>query len=431
MSQPNTDPQSRHRVLIVEDDLSHARLMLSSLRDLGCELVHAGTQEAAIRLLKEDEYDVVLLDMGLPDGNGFELQQWLSDNALSSSIVFVTADDLAEHAVRAVRSGAAHYVVKRPDYLDQLAEATLEALDARAGLAARVSGDSTNAIAQNLAGWSASIVEVRKLIVEFAQQLRPVLIVGEPGTGRSVVSRLIHSVSGRTGPCVVVGCRDLSERIERASGQHEELIDRMVETAVRGTLILEGITEATAVLQRELIAVISELPQRDVRLIAESECDLGIEAAESHFLDGLWVGLNGTRIELAPLRDRKEDIRPIAMRELSRLSMEKQRGRFEFDDDAWATLETHGWSGNVHELLSCVRTIVASSDKATRFDRYDAEAALRENERRFTARSQHEQKERTRLKAALGRHDWNVTATAKSLGVSRGWLRRRIEWFEL
>ncbi len=425
------EPEAAHKVLIVEDDLAHARLMRASLRKVGIESEHAGTQEAALRLLRESDYDVVLLDMTLPDGDGFEIQQWLTENALPSSIVFVTADDLAEHAVKAVRAGAANYVVKRPDYLTQLVEATVEALEARAERAGTILGDSSNSIAQRMIGWSSSMVEARKLIAEFAPQMRALLVVGESGTGRSAVSRLVHSASKRTGAFVVANCRELSERLEKGGSSEAAFVDRLAESAKRGTLVLEDITEASQALQSGLLSAIEDLPQLDVRLIVESEFDPAIDVVGIEFMEGLWIRLSGTRIELAPLRDRKEDVRPIASRELTRLGAESSRGRFDLDEDAWAMLETHGWNGNVQELLACIRAIVASSETKSSFDRFDTEAALRDTERRFSSRSQHDQKERSRLKAALDRHDWNVTATAKTLGVSRGWLRRRIEWFDL
>jgi len=430
MEPPHTKADySGAKILIVEDDVSHARLMRTSLGKLGVEPEHAGTQEAALRLLKEADYDVVLLDMNLPDGDGFEIQRWLSENAQPSSIVFVTADDLAEHAVQAVKAGAANYVIKRPDYLGPLVEATVEALEARSERAGAILGDPGNSVARNVVGWSPSIVEARKLIIEYAPQMLPLLLVGESGTGRSLVARMVHSLSRRSGPFLVADCHELSERLANEGAVPTAFVEHLARSAQGGTLVLERVTDASAALQEGLLAIVEPLPERDVRLIVEAE--FGSPAPEAGFSDDLWIRLAGTRIELQPLRDRVEDVRPLASRELLRLSMENARGRFDLDDEAWPVLEGHVWQGNVHELLSCVRNLVAANESKTAFDRYDTEAALREIESRSSSRSQHDQKERSRLKAALDRHNWNVTATARALDVSRGWLRRRMEWFDL
>ena len=96
------------RILLVEDDISHARLMSARLEKFGGSPDHAGSQADAIRMLSERDYDLILLDMKLPDGNGFAVQEWLEGQPMAPAIVFVTADDLAEHAIKAIQAGAAY-----------------------------------------------------------------------------------------------------------------------------------------------------------------------------------------------------------------------------------------------------------------------------------------------------------------------------------
>ncbi len=115
------ETENAMKFLLVEDDPSHAILISEQLKDLGAEVVCADTVAGAIRLLgAESPFDLVVLDQDLPDGMGFEVQARLKDNSAPPPVIFITSDDVVEHAVRAMKQGARGYVVKRPDYLIEL-----------------------------------------------------------------------------------------------------------------------------------------------------------------------------------------------------------------------------------------------------------------------------------------------------------------------
>ena len=122
---PSVGPR---RLLIVEDEPAHALLMATRLHDMGVEVEQVASREEATRKLESRDFDIVILDMGLPDGSGLEVQSWLGTRPKLTPVLFVTSDDLVDHAVAAVRQGAADYVVKRPGYLDRMAEAVLALL---------------------------------------------------------------------------------------------------------------------------------------------------------------------------------------------------------------------------------------------------------------------------------------------------------------
>ena len=117
------------RILLVEDDATHALLMKARLSELGVQIEEATTRTAAQQALSERSFELVILDMPLPDGTGLEIQDWLARQGEVPLILFVTSDDLVEQAVKAVRSGAGDYVVKRPNYLERMFEAVVELLD--------------------------------------------------------------------------------------------------------------------------------------------------------------------------------------------------------------------------------------------------------------------------------------------------------------
>lgn len=121
------------RLLLVEDDPTHGELLRTRLGELSAQIEIVRTCEAAARALAAEQFDTVVLDVGLPDGSGFELQDLVRQRGNALPVVFVTSDDMAEHAVEAMRAGAVHYVVKRPGYLDRVRDAVAEALRGGSG----------------------------------------------------------------------------------------------------------------------------------------------------------------------------------------------------------------------------------------------------------------------------------------------------------
>ena len=147
---------------------------------------------------------------------------------------------------------------------------------------------------------------------------------------------------------------------------------------------------------------------------------------DGRFSAELWYRIGGLQIHVPPLRERREDVRALATQELSRLALESGVDPFEIDTEGWAQLATHSWPGNVRELLFTIRKMVADSEGERLLGRLDVDEALRAYRAEFKPSAQFDARERERLQGSLDAAGWNVTATARALGMSRGGLRHRM-----
>ncbi len=376
------------RVLLVEDDSAHALLMRETLEALGGRIEHARTQSAALAALERRTFDVVVLDAGLPDGSGFEIQAQIRSREDVPPIVFVTSDDLAEHAIDAVRAGAAHYVIKRPSYLDQMREAVrdvLSQLPRRARCAeAGVGMHGTPA----LIGDSAAISRVRRLVVQYGASDAPVLITGETGTGKELVARGLHRASRRAeGPFVAVNCAAIatplfeSEIFGSLKGAYTGSLaarEGLVGAARDGTLFLDEVGELPIEAQAKLLRLLeagtyrpvgaSEERIADARVIAATNQNLDRPAAESPLRGDLYYRLAALRIHIAPLRERRGDIPALVAHFIAQRTKDEPPRRP--TREALASLMAYDWPGNVRELEHAVaRTLLrGQTGPITRFD---------------------------------------------------------------
>ena len=208
MSASNAVPPN---LLVVEDDPCAAILMIETLSAIGVRPEHVSTCREAYRALHRREYACVVIDLGLPDGSGREIQQAIQRGTDPPPIVFVTADDRVENAIAVLQAGALEYVIKRPEYLEQLQSAVLKIVDRREEIRSRAEvraeprpRDSSRDL---IIGESRAMREVRARIKRCSDCDVPVLITGETGTGKELVARAIHDTGPRSDePFVAINC---------------------------------------------------------------------------------------------------------------------------------------------------------------------------------------------------------------------------------
>jgi DNA-binding NtrC family response regulator len=413
------------RVLVVEDDTAHALLIEAALEDLVDDVATARSCADAMAALGRSRFDLVLIDAGLPDGSGFELQRRIASQAHAPPIVFVTSDDLAEHAVQALRAGAADYVVKRPSYLDRLRESVLEQL--------RRPGRSG---AQELIGESPAMQAVRRSIARYGPSPAAVLILGETGTGKELVARALHAASPRAeAPFVAVNCAAVATTLFEAelfgslrgsyTGAQQDR-EGLVQAASGGTLFLDEVGELPRDVQAKLLRFLESRRFRQVGAAAESSADVRLvaatnrdlrEAAESgEFRADLYFRLNVLQIRVPPLRERPEDI-PVLVEHFVRAAGGASR---RVAPEALRQLREWPWPGNVRELEHAVqRTLVqADGDAIEAFDlaaeALDAGDAASSVDARV-------------LEELLARHAGRLGPVAAELGVSVRTVQRRIK----
>ena len=370
---------SSTRLLVVDDDPAHRAMLRTLLSAWGAKVDEAPDGGRAIALCREHPYDIILMDVQMPEVDGIEALQAIKSYNPSIPILIMTAYSNVESAVEALKSGAYDYLSKPFDF-DVLKLTLKRALD-HSSLR-----HENQALREQLGGFDAggivgSSPAMRKLL-EMLAMVAPsdatALIYGESGTGKELIARAIHANSRRaSGPFVAVNCAALSENLlESELFGHEKGsftgADRRREghfaNADGGTLFLDEIGEISAAMQVKLLRVIQEREfQRvggeqsirvDVRLVAATNKNLQAEVEAGRFRQDLYFRLNVVALDVPPLRARVEDIPLLATHFLNTFSRKNDKRIKGFTPQAMDLLLKHSWPGNVRELENVVERAV-------------------------------------------------------------------------
>ncbi|MEJ1170736.1 sigma-54-dependent transcriptional regulator [Variovorax sp. CCNWLW235] len=361
--------------LIVEDDEDSARMIAALVAREGHTVMCAHSIAAARRMVAMQRPDLLLLDLHLPDGNGFDL---LNDPEIVSDtmLVLMTGQASLETSIRALRLGAADYLVKpiNPQHLKGLLSRLIAPSQLRAELDEVQELWRETGRFGHLIGRSQPMQRVYRQISRVAGTAVTVFIHGESGTGKELVARAVHDLSRRREqPFLAVNCGALSPHLveseifghERGSftgaeRQHQGFFER----AHGGTLFLDEVTEMPLELQVKLLRVLesgtfmrvgsTQVQQTDVRIIAATNRDAGEAVARGTMREDLLYRLNVFPIALPPLRERGDDIALIATSFLQDLARQ-EGGSKHFTPGALARLAAHRWPGNVRELRNVVQ----------------------------------------------------------------------------
>jgi two-component system NtrC family response regulator len=368
------------QVLVIDDEASIRRLVEKELAADRRQITTAGTAEAALQRFRRATFDVVLLDMRLPDGSGLDLLIQFQELAPEVQVIIITGHGDVDNAVQAMKMGAYDYMTK-PFALDHLS-LVMEKAYQRACLQRENQmlrrAQSVQA-SPKLVGHSAALDQVRFMIRKVAPTDVPVLLSGESGTGKNVVAQLIHEWSQRRErPLVVKNCGTFQKDLLRselfghrkgaftgANASHEGLLS----FAHMGTLFLDEIGELSLEIQSALLRVIENQTFRrigerdeqkvDVRFICATNRDLQAEMDAGRFSEAMYHRLNVFNIALPPLRHRKEDIPALIEYFLGRHRQGANRVRI--DDRAIQCLMAYNWPGNIRELQNVLeRSLILS-----------------------------------------------------------------------
>jgi DNA-binding NtrC family response regulator len=440
------------RILIVDDDRSIRRTLEKFLGGEGYEVTTAHDAPSAIAAITP-AIDLVLLDLGLPGGSGFDVLTALADRDNAPTVVVVTARDDMQSTVKAIQLGAYEYLVKPVD-IDRLGSVVKSAIASREARQELVELTARGPEVGDILGKSSQIRDVWKQIGAVSTTRAPVLIRGESGTGKELVAKAIHNASvSRERPFVAVNCTALapgvleSELFGHVKGAFTGAVaDRpgRFELAGKGTLFLDEIAEIPLELQAKLLRVLQErtfervgdaksLPL-DARVIAATHRDLASMVKQGTFREDLYYRLRVVEIHLPPLRDRPTDIPILVEGLLAKINRDLDREVRYVTPAALAKLTSYPWPGNVRELENTLTraVVLAKSDvldetllplgsaAAPQADA-DAEGALptlREIERRHIAR-------------VLAHTEWNKRRACAILDISRPTLDRKIEEYGL
>ena len=377
-------PSISAKVLIV-DDLEEARWVLSNLiRQAGFVPVMAASGEEALACIRQEAPDLVLLDVGLPDMDGFEVLARVKANDKTVPVIMVTANGKAHDAARAVRAGAWDYVVK-PFKNEDVVLTMRSALEGN--LLKRQVRQILKPLRQadsllNTMGNSAAIQRIQSEVERVAMTNFSVLVTGESGTGKELVSQAIHVRSQRAAkPFVAVDCGAIAESLieselfghEKGSftGAHQAKVGAF-ELADGGTIFLDEIGNLPLAMQGKLLRVletrrihrIGSTNERDVnfRVVAATNADLLVMVDQQTFRADLYHRLAEYTICLPSLRERKEDLLFLVDRFLTQTNKELGKQVQGLSASAWGLIQRYNWPGNARELRNQLRRAVLLCD---------------------------------------------------------------------
>jgi two-component system response regulator PilR (NtrC family) len=370
------------RLLVVDDEPALRQMLEILFRREGYDVVSAGGVRVAKGAIAQSPqpFPVVLTDLSMPDGSGLDVLAAAKARAPSTEVILITAHSSVENAITAMRSGAYDFVTK-PFQPAELAALVGKALEKRSLVEenARLRAQFEERDDGKLVGRSPAMRTVLNLIGRIANTRATVLITGESGTGKERIARRIHEQSERAKKAfLVVNCGALPEALMEselfghekgaftgATGRHLGIF----RDAEGGTVLLDEVGELPASLQVKLLRVLQEKRVRpvgasqetpvDVRVLAATNRDVESDVASGKFRQDLYYRLNVIRVELPPLRERREDVPDLVERFVRRFSREMGKEVMGLAPDVLRTLESYAFPGNVRELENLIERGVA------------------------------------------------------------------------
>ena len=375
-------------VLVIDDEKNIRSLITRVLTEQSVEVHTASTGKQGLEMAEEVDPDVVLLDLKLPDIDGIHVLRDLRSRYSEAAVIIITAFGHIESAVAAMKAGATDYLEKPFEHLDKLRLSVgraLEEVKARRELNRLHSLQEGRYRTDQLIGESKSTRELREIIAQLARsEAVTILIQGESGTGKELVAKGLHYESSRRAlPFMEVNCAAITETLfESELFGHEKgaFTDAkatkkgLMELADRGTLFLDEVGEMSPGSQAKLLRCLQERVFKrvggirdikvDVRVIAATNRPLEALVKEGRFREDLFYRLNVIPITIAPLRERREDVLPLALHFLQDANRTFHKTVKGFARETESLLLGYGWPGNVRELKNLVERLVilSSSD---------------------------------------------------------------------
>jgi DNA-binding NtrC family response regulator len=447
---------SKRSLLLVDDDRRVLESMADWLRSQGYDLDTAARYGDALETLRRKTYDLVLCDVRLGDGDGFDLLEHCRRNWPSTQVILLTGYGTPDGAIEAIRAGAFDYLTK-PLIDDELLMSVERALSQRTMMT-----ENSNLRAQldrrvgldNVVGRDPHMMRVYDMINSVADTRATVLITGESGTGKSMIARAVHRRSSRAkGPFVEVACGALPETLLESelfghvagsfTGATGEKMGKFLQ-ADGGTIFLDEIGTSSPAMQVKLLRVLQELKfepvggtktyEVDVRVILATNENLSKLVAEGRFRQDLFYRINVINIELPPLRARASDVPLLAHSFLEQVREDARRTVTGFAPDAMLALERYSWPGNVRELQNVVeRAVLLGKEPVITLAVLPGEIRGAMNVMvsnpgdKQTLKEALEGPERQIILSVLESNGWNRNMTADQLGINRTTLYKKMK----
>src|SRR5450432_1255595 len=447
-TEPRKKSAGAPRILIVDDDPGQRSLLDSFLRSQGFETVVVDSGKLALETLRAGKFGMMISDVRMPGLTGLETLRLARKEHATLPVLLVTAFTDVRDAVAAMRDGAVNYLSKPID-LDELLASVRRAVGISKNVPLRYEE-------KQLPDFVIAKSPLMQAVFRDASLIAPsetrVLITGESGVGKEILADVIHGWSSRAaGPMIKINCAAIPETLLESelfghekgafTGASSTRIGRF-EEADGGTIFLDEIAEMSPPLQAKLLRVTqgghfqrigsNREVNTNARILAASNRVLEDEVKAARFREDLFYRLNVVELNIPPLRERKEDILPLAAKFIEELT----KGRARFSETVSACLENYAWPGNVRELRNAMERaallsrseLVLMEHLPTRMRTIAEQAVPRE----AGDREKLEEIERVAILQALRQHKSNRTETAKALGISRRALIYKLQkWREM
>ena len=432
----------KENILIVDDDIHILELLQRHLHSLNYHTYKAVSVKEAVAILRDTEIDLLITDLKMPEVDGFQLIQFVSEHYPNVPKLVVTGYPSVQDALSAIKSGAVDYLVK-PFTKEELKQAVLKSLPETKR---KISAERTQADKYNeIIGESDAIKNVTQIIERVKNNKATIFISGESGTGKELVARSIH-YNGKfsRAPFIAVNCGGIPENLLESelfgyvkgafTGANDNR-EGFFQAAEGGTIFLDEIGNASLAVQSRLLRVLQEKEvvkvgarqgeKIDVRIIAATNSNLREMIAKETFREDLFYRLTVVEINVPPLRERKEDIPLLADKFLFKYGNEYKDRYIPIDPEAKTLLQRYDWPGNIRELENVIQRAVIMCDRTIGINdlpenlKYQIDfpeeglLSLREMEKRY-------------IQKVLLSADNNKTKAAEILQIDRKTLRQKL-----
>jgi two-component system nitrogen regulation response regulator NtrX len=439
------------KLLAIDDAPEFLNALQLVLQD-DYDLSTATSSRAGLDILRGSSFNAVLLDLYLSPGeNGIDTLTEIVAQEGAPPVVMITSEGETTSVVEAIKRGAFDYIVKPPDR-DRLVTTVRNAVDKSLRERERIQLLEKARKQHNLVGNSAQLEKIREMVLRVAPSELPILITGESGTGKDIVANLIHFSSRRiSGVFMPIDMAAVSDDLlESNLFGHEKgaftgafaTKKGLFEVAEGGTVFLDEIGRASLRVQSKILRAVetkqfyrvggTQIVNVDVRVISATSSQLDAEVERGSFLPDLYHRLNGFRIHIPPLRERRDDIIPIAEYFLRHYAAKRGEDVRTLSAEARMALLSHEWPGNARPLDQVIECLSLFSES----EEFSEDEVREQLDLKFpSARSQgnkdfkraREDWERDYLLKALAAHNYNIADTAHAIGLHRVYLHKKLK----
>jgi DNA-binding NtrC family response regulator len=441
---------SKGDILIVDDEPNALKVLSSILGEEGYEVLESRDVESAIKVIKQENIDAVITDLKMPGKDGMQFFEYLAEDFPDIPVIFCTAYGNVESAVSAMTRGVFYYFIKPPDY-HKLKGILARAVEQRRLkseielLRKRLSDENSK---HSIIGKTPQMLNIFKTIEAIKDSTSNVLICGETGTGKELVARALHSWSVRKDkPFTAVNCAAIPRELLEAElfgyekGAFTGAISRRIgrfEESTGGTILLDEIGELEPPLQAKLLRVLQEREIErlgsskkisvDFRLLCSTNRDLESDVRNKAFREDLFYRINVVRIDIAPLREKRDDI-PLLVTEFMKELCLRENKMLTVSDEVMDIFMNYHWSGNVRQLKNVIEraVVLAKGDRITLKELPEELMSFSKRKKSSDSGKTLKELELEAIKKTLQECRGNKSKAAKMLGISRKAFYKRIK----